>query len=159
MKTIQAEHAEWVNANFPAQPKDLPAAGCVEEAGELLHALIVKYRIARWGADRRYSLDRLDADVIDAIGDCCIYGVSFCNAANWDFYKLYASCQIHAKSGREHVSSGVMLVAEAVRFYELQTKEAFRNYLTLLHVICNDCGYNFEQCVETTWAKVKERRR
>lgn len=159
MKDIQAQHKQWVDANFPQQPKELPAAGMVEEAGELLHALIAMYRIARWGSDKRYSLEKLDADLIDAIGDCCIYMVSYCNAADWDFYKLYVKSPPELGIAPSHVASGVQLVNLAVRFFEAQTKDVAKAYITQLRKLAIDCGYSFEQCVRDTWHKVQERKR
>jgi NTP pyrophosphatase (non-canonical NTP hydrolase) len=132
----------------------------VEEAGELLHAIIAVYRIAVWGKDPRYSLEKLQADIVDAIGDCAIYMVSYCNAADWDYESLL---RVHPAEQRiedkNNIERAVRLVAIAARFFESQTKKLAVEYMAEVQQLAVDCGYDFATCVATTWAKVQQRKR
>jgi len=158
MNTIQAQHKTWVDHNFPGQPPMLPAAGMVEEAGELLHALIAQYRLEIWGNDPRYDMEKVKLDIVDAIGDCAIYMVSFCNANGWDFDKVNIDSSLGESIG-EKLPTAVLLVRVAAEFFSTHSYLSAVQYLSLLRGIANLCELDFEACVKVTWNKVKERKR
>ena len=69
-KQIQEEHLKWRQHNFPGQETWMPLMGLVEELGELREANDGK-------------------EVVDAIGDCCIYLADYCNGMGYDLDWLY----------------------------------------------------------------------
>ena len=80
LKTLQAEHKEWLAHNFPNQV-DFPyhaLLGVVEEVGELSHAHLKREQGIRGTAEKHHE------DAKDAVGDIIIYLASYCNTMGYD---------------------------------------------------------------------------
>jgi NTP pyrophosphatase (non-canonical NTP hydrolase) len=151
---IQQEHKEWVDREFPGQTPEIPAFGMVEEAGELLHCLLKLEHERRWGKDPRYP--DLQADLVDAIGDCGIYAISWCNASNVEF----AALERYPGFVREHATSlqhAADLIVQSVQNQASVVGTAI--YLTILEYIAKMHHLNMDQCIQDTWKRVKERKR
>jgi NTP pyrophosphatase (non-canonical NTP hydrolase) len=154
---LQRQHREWIAMEFPDQTPEVPAAGLVEEAGELLHCLLKMYQRDLWGDDPRYG--RLRNDLVDAVGDCIIYVVSFCNAYGWDFAELMLSVEtgyeVHQplQLGRFAVAEAALCSTPPYSFTQ------FARYLSLLNRVCEVNSLSFDGCLEVTWEKVRMRRR
>lgn len=161
-ENLQSEHKAWLDVMYPGQPWELPAAGMVEEAGELLHAILAKEREAIWGPDHRYK--DLSGDIEDAIGDCVIYACSLCNAMDWSFAELSASdtkrtelyCTLY---GSSHLSQAVSLVRVAADNCEQPLEVNVAHYIDRLWSLSMMLDIPFWSVVVKTWTKVKERRR
>jgi NTP pyrophosphatase (non-canonical NTP hydrolase) len=157
LRKIQAEHKVWVDQMFPKQPAEIPAAGMVEEAGELLHCILARRRGMLWGFEPRYPVDKVQADLEDAVGDCAIYFCSLCNAMNWSFDELDPPAA-HPQS-RRIVQIAVDLVRTAAECFTDRRKDWGLYYVGLVKLICEQMDLDYYRCVQETWNRVKERRR
>jgi NTP pyrophosphatase (non-canonical NTP hydrolase) len=77
--TLQEEHLDWLEHNFPGQPSYQPLLGLAEEVGELAHAQLkgeqrIRGMTGKAVVDAKY----------DAVGDIFIYLMSYCNAESID---------------------------------------------------------------------------
>jgi len=79
---IQAEHARWLEHNFPDQTPLDGFLGMVEEVGELSHALL-KYKQGIRG-HAAGEMNHYSEAVEDAMGDLFIFMCSFCNSNHLD---------------------------------------------------------------------------
>lgn len=161
-KTLQEQHRAWIGSMYPDQPPELPAAGCVEEASELLHAVLAVYRHTRWGPDPRYTEEKLRHDVEDAVGDCAIYAVSLCNALKVDAEPAFRwVAGVPWATGRTASAAAVELVMCAGRVYSSlpEPYNALRIYLVQLYSVADTLGVDVAACVANTWNRVKERKR
>jgi hypothetical protein len=157
--TMQQEHKEWLKVMYPDQPPSVPAAGMLEEAGELLKVHIKITNQHRWGVEPRYDGKDWHRELVDAVGDCCIYVCSLCNAEGWDFAELMsASSPVPASNHTvgQLLSSLVMAAANTVN---LRWEVHVRSYVSILKAISACLVIEFDQAVEVTWAKVKQRNR
>lgn len=160
MRDLQLEHAEWLRRNYPEQTPEFPAAGCVEEAGELMHALLKCQQAGVWGPEARYAGTDWSAKIVDAVGDCAIYACSLCNTCGWDFASLVARARSDADF--QPPLTAFQAAAELVRLACDVAKRPERcemlcAYLTQLVKLCADWGHDFEPCVRATWDRVKLR--
>lgn len=158
MIDIQKEHAKWIKGIYPNQPRDVPAAGMVEEAGELLHCVLALRRNELWGEEARRPRQQLREDLVDAIGDCYIYLVSYCNAADWNVKHLESTLP-QACRDRPRLVIAVDLVRIAAEFSASHYVDFARLYYATLRLIANEYEVDFESAVSETWAQVKERKR
>lgn len=157
---LQAEHKKWVESVYPRQLPDIPACGLVEEAGELVHAVLKYTQRAVWGEETRYPKALLEDKIQDAVGDIAIYACSFCNAAGWDFDDVM--CVALANPSEAHATplkGAVRIVRTAVDF---ATKPYCRTTLAKLIAeleAFTDCydGLDFAEAIQRTWDKVKRR--
>jgi NTP pyrophosphatase (non-canonical NTP hydrolase) len=156
VKKLQVEHAEWLAREYPRQPPEVPAAGLVEEAGELLHAALKLEQVRIWGDDPRYP--KLYDDLVDAVGDCAIYACSYCTAAGLDFAAVVGSAKSGASDG-PLLRVAVTLVAVSAEVYFGRSIQRLVEYVSLLKHVCAFFGVDFGEAVQTTWVKVRERRR
>lgn len=160
---MQEEHRAWLLANYPNQPAEVPAAGLVEEAGELMHAVLKRFQLARWGDDPRYSREGLQRELVDAIGDVAVYACSYCNCVGWDFGDVMEqSLGGWSKRSSDPLTMACDLVASAAAF----AARAGKAHQTTLSAVLLDIrafaeceGLNFHHCVWTTWETVKARKR
>lgn len=160
MKQLQAEHKEWVDREYPNQPSWLPAAGMVEEAGELLHAVIKLEQLKLFGDDPRYSAEKLRAALADAIGDCGIYVCSFCNAAKWDFAEcIERSSHVRSRSDAAPVKRAIDAVRYAAAFVDDNSMWNIALYLAAVRTVATIFAMDMERCIHATWDVVKQRRR
>ena len=154
---MQAEHKEWVDRKYPNQPPEIPAAGCVEEAGELLHAVLKLQQIGLWGEDARYTVIQSRANLVDAIGDCGIYACSLCNANEWDFEEIWRTPRYY-NEGRAVLQLAVELVAAAAHMAALpKSRAGLCEYVARLKSVAHAMGIDATTAVEVTWTKVRER--
>lgn len=79
LRTLQDEHQEWLEHNFPNQESHDALLGIVEEVGELAHSHLKKNQGIR-GTDRDHVVA-----IRDAIGDIVIYLASYCNTNGYVF--------------------------------------------------------------------------
>lgn len=154
LSQLQAEHKAWVDGMFPGQPPIIPAAGMVEEAGELLHAILAMEREKIWGPDPRYP--NLRSDIADAIGDCVIYACSLCNASGWDFREL---CCLAYDTDKPPLEQAVGIVSAAVTNVSHISYATTEHYIARLRAISHTLGYDFHICIVETWQQVKTRKR
>jgi len=159
MKRLQKEHAEWLARMFPEQPAWLPAAGMVEEAGELLSVLIKSGRIQRWGAEGRYANKDWNLELTDAVGDCALYCCSLCNALGWDFATIVeqAACVLPDRITMLQLSLELVQCAASVTRQPLQAYAVC--YISLLKSVCAVVNLDFEHVVRTTWLVVQRRQK
>lgn len=156
MRALQLEHRAWVDKKYPNQPPEIPAAGCVEEAGELLHVIIKLTQIGIWGEDNRYSWLKLREALVDAIGDCGIYACSLCNANGWDFEGFWQP--IPACDKVTTLQQALELVVSAATVATMpKSRISLIDYLRRLTAIAKSVGLDAQMCVRVTWLQVKER--
>jgi hypothetical protein len=156
MKQLQEEHAAWLQVMYPEQPKEHPALGMVEEAGELLHVVLKRSEAAKYGEKLRYVSVDWQEKLIDAVGDCAIYVCSYCNAAGWEFSSL---CKVRGFNGEELKILAVKLVQSATEFALSHKYTAMIVYMMRLSALCEYLHIDLETATRATWAKVKERTR
>lgn len=160
MKQLQAEHREWLVKLYPGQIPEFPAAGMVEEAGELMRA-VLKCQQANGGKhpESRYADADFTALLVDAVGDCAIFAVSYCNASGHDFSEMLeqAKCQASVSGVETVFNMAAELALCAATAAKTLGWGAVVKYLKQLILICRTWNINFEDAVTTTWAEVKER--
>lgn len=154
---LQSEHKEWLSRMYPGQPAMIPAAGVIEETGELLHAILKLEQFRLWGKEPRYTPEELHAKLIDAIGDCGIYVCSLCNARKWDFDILVTSSFAYFDEG-DALAMAVSLVSDAAKVPSMLWRDASR-YMSMLKTLTYKLKLDFYACIMQTWEEVKERRR
>lgn len=157
MKNLQREHAVWVAEKYPDQPAEVPALGCLEEAGELVHAVLKAEQVRIWGEDGRYNVASLRAKLVDAIGDCGIYACSLCNANGWNFVRVYSSteCYDEETSIRELVID--LVVASTDVASDPHYEDALVTYVYKLKEIAHRSGLDATAAILATWNEVKQR--
>lgn len=153
---IQAEHAAWLATRYPDQPADIPAAGMVEEAGELLHCFVVEKRVLLYGSETRVR--DLVAELYDALGDCAIYFCSYCNSKGikWklaEFMEVASVDRMH----RDDMAIAVDLVRIAGEFYATRSRQYAVAFVGTLKRIALDRGWELERIVDTIWVGVRDR--
>lgn len=153
---LQSEHLEWLEREYPNQAWEVPACGMVEEAGELMHAVLKLHQKQVWGEEARHS--GLREKLEDAAGDCAIYCMSLCNTLHLDFGQL-----VNASStmlGQSSVLATVDVVEAAVRLFRSADRYySLLAYLGALRGLCQREGLLFESVVQRTWDIVKRRTR
>lgn len=155
---IQAEHRAWAERMFPSQPPSLPAAVMLEEAGELIQAMSKASQELAYGKEPRYASVDWHAKLVDAVGDCAIAACSLCNANGWDFSVLL--CNLAKSPVDDPLYLALDVVQAAVhQVVDPRSVEACTDFLAVLRLLCVRLELNFEECIRTTWAKVKERTR
>jgi len=155
MRHIQQEHREWLKTMYPNQPSNVPAAGLVEEAGELLHAVLKLYQSELWGLEYRHG--DLHTKFVDAVGDCAIYACSYCNSVGWDFESTVEAATV-PHSGLS-VTLAVALVKKSAEFFEDRKRLDLVRYIELLMSLCRANDVSFCDAVTSTWEQVKRRTR
>lgn len=155
MRQLQREHAAWLAKKYPGQPPKVPAVGCLEEAGELVHAVLKVQLVQTWGEDTRHKLAELRVKLVDAVGDCGIYACSLCNANGWDF-ECEWNASVGAADNEEAVDSAIRLctVAAALALYPTNATE-FYWYLCRLKTVAEKLGLDAETCIRTAWEEVR----
>lgn len=154
MRDLQAEHKAWLATMYPGQPQDIPAAGMIEEAAELLHAVLAQRRAAIWGQESRYPQQELQRKVVDAIGDCAIYVCSFCNAAEMSFQQFFG----RLVPTDDPVRSAVQLVEAATKHFDsLGNVYLLSTYMAILRGISDYYDLDFTTAIRQTWDGVKRR--
>lgn len=159
--TFQEEHAKWLESIYPNQPVYIPAAGLVEEAGELLHALLKREQAALWGEEERYKDVDWFAKITDAIGDCGIYTCSFCNAFKIDFEAMMRYTKdVHSSFVSESpLTAASRLVSLGVAVVETPSAHNLTRYVQHLRRLCHQLALNLDGCILVTWERVKARKR
>lgn len=158
MKQLQIEHAQWIARKYPGQSPKMPAIGCVEEAGELLHAVLKVQLVNTWGEDSRHKLAELRVKLADAIGDCGIFACSLCNANGWDFEGLWEYAQYLIRDGADLIDETIDLVGIAVQVARNPNDVGrLSAYLARLKLVAYILGIDAGSAVLATWLKVKER--
>lgn len=155
---LQAEHMTWVSREYPDQPLEVPAAGMVEEAGELLHAALKLHQATLWGKEERYP--KLREDFIDAIGDCVIYCCSACNTMDVSLADVMARASCYGpNAAATAMDVAVLAVQHGAAFYELRQTARMSEYLACVRRAAELAGLDFKECTRATWEKVRMRRR
>lgn len=79
---IQREQEEWSNRNFTDKKPYQPILGAAEEVGELAHAYLKMEQGIRGTKEEHLAAMK------DAIGDCAIFLMDFCNQMGWEYEKI-----------------------------------------------------------------------
>lgn len=155
MHSLQVEHAQWLSVKYPDQDPKTPAVGCVEEAGELVHAVLKIHQVNTWGEDARHKLLELQRKLVDAIGDCGVYACSVCNANEWDFADLWDRAEPR-KTTLNALDSSIELVQSAcsVALHPDQPS-MLAVYISTLKAVASKLGLNAQACVRIVWEEVK----
>lgn len=153
---FQTEHKRWVDRMYPKQTPIFPAAGMVEEAGELMHALLKLQQENVWGPEDRYASNHWGQELVDAVGDCAIYACSLCNCCDWAFEATIAN---HPLPPVAMFESAAALVQAAVEVVRQPTIGTVAQYMQQLQRICTQWNLDLARCIEATWAEVSRRTR
>ncbi len=160
LSSFQEEHRQWLATMYPNQDPVFPAAGMLEEAGELMHALLKNQGRHVWGEEVRYAGTDWNAAIVDAIGDCAIYACSLCNAMGWNFGTIAMEAWNFIAEPRSAFSD----VAKLVQIGTFAASEPTNHvwalaYLRQLGAIAANWNLDIRNCIAVTWDKVKERKR
>lgn len=157
-RRVQAEHMEWLRSNYPGQTPLFPAVGMVEEAGELVHALLKREQERKWGSEPRYEGTDWGAQLEDAIGDCALYACSLCNTVHWDFERLLGAVgELPAESPFDGACRLVRIAGGMVT--DPADEPMCAMYLACLQGVSRAVGVQFAEAVVRTWEEVKRRSR
>lgn len=77
LRKIQREQWIWAQKNFPDNKKWMPLVGIGEEVGELMHHFLKSAQNIR-NQEHHYI------EMIDAVGDICVYLMNFCSETGID---------------------------------------------------------------------------
>lgn len=158
MKSIQKEHKKWIAKKYPNQSAKMPAVGCLEEAGELLHCVLKTEQIRVWGEDTRHKLAELRVKTVDAIGDCGIYACSLCNANDWDFEEEWDAAASNVIEGDNALDEVILFVEQATKVARHPVNIAILySYLLHLHKVAKCLGISPSMAVTRTWQIVRTR--
>lgn len=158
MRQLQVEHREWVAKKYPGQAPKIPALGCLEEAGELVHALLKLEQVKLWGEDSRHKVAELRTKLVDAVGDCGIYACSLCNANEWDFAENWGCTDAVLTEKSTIIDTAILLVRAATQVaLEPWDVSHLHQYLNHLKSVAYLLGLNAETAIRMTWTIVKER--
>jgi NTP pyrophosphatase (non-canonical NTP hydrolase) len=153
VKKLQVEHAEWLAIKYPNQSPSIPAMGCLEEAGELVHAILKTEQLRIWNTDTRYNVVDLRAKLVDAIGDCGIFACSLCTANGWNFEEVCGYVELMDPGLSFPI---VRLVRAACTVVDRPTDiHALINYLSELYTLAHNSGLDVDAAIRITWEKVK----
>lgn len=158
LKELQLEHREWVQKMYPDQQPWVPAAGCVEEAGELFHCILKVRQTEMWGHEARHG--DLYTKMVDAIGDCLIYACSLCNATGWDFEGLYSvgdSRSYSAVVGNTPLDQCSTIVKAACGVFDEISPVTLTRYLEAVIVMAKQSGIDPVEATLKTWQEVRQR--
>lgn len=155
---LQDQHKEWVDREYPDQPTAVPAAGCVEEAGELLHAVLKIKQAELWGSEGRYPSPALVADLEDAVGDCALYFCSLCSTVGWNLDAMMSLRKMERPTG-EPLHMCVNFVRVAAELYDDVCVRNGMAYTDNLRAVTEAMGLDLYKCVESSWAVVRRRSR
>lgn len=159
MKHLQEDHAQWLQREYPGQPPEIPVAGMVEEAGELLHCALKLEQMRLWGADSRYSEEKLFAYAMDSIGDCGIYACSMCNVMGWDFAQLWDHATHYDHSESDFFRICMRLVNVASSNVAPYTRIHLVQFLYTLQCAAKRIDVDAGNAVWDTWKVVRTRKR
>lgn len=155
MKTLQLEHAAWIAEKYPGQMPKIPAVGCLEEAGELVHAILKIEQVRLWGEDSRHRVAELRVKLVDAVGDCGIFACSLCNANEWDFAEAWTAEGAVVRRS-DALDAAIVLVQLAADIaLEPMDCERLYNYIGQLKYVAHCFGLDAEAAVRATWLEVK----
>ena len=91
LSQIQREQGEWSSKNFENKKTYQPILGATEEIGELAHAYLkMEQGIRGTRQEHEHAMK-------DAVGDCCIFLMDFCNQMGWDFADIIDNTWTHVK--------------------------------------------------------------
>jgi hypothetical protein len=156
---MQEEHKVWLDANFPGQLAWQPAAGMVEEAGELLRAVLKLDQSRAYGPEPRHANTDWYAEMEDAIGDCAVFTCSLCNTMGWNYSAMVQSA-VYPADGAPVLDLACRLVkAGADAAMVRNPAQHVLLYLSLLKAVAAALSVDFERAVAATWAEVKRRDR
>lgn len=154
-RDLQVEHAEWLQRMFPGQARWMPALGCVEEAGELLHAVLKTAQSEVWGPEARHTAVR--ERMLDAVGDCGVFVCSLCNSSGWSFAEV---ASVSPMEGGDVRSLSIELMRAACMVAEPPHRRQHAElYVSALKAVATACGVDFEAAVRGAWEEVKGRSR
>ena len=88
---IQREQGEWAARNFHDKKAYQPILGAAEEVGELAHAYL------KMEQGIRGTRAEHEAAMKDAIGDCAIFLMDFCNQMGWSYGEIIETTWNHVK--------------------------------------------------------------
>lgn len=123
LATLQDEHKEWVDRNFPDQIEHHGLLGSIEEGGELALSTLLKLahiqeafgRLAHSHLKReqgiRGSVEQHDADIEDAIGDVVIFLASYCNTNDIDLNACVTTAwdQVKGRDWQANKATGTVM--------------------------------------------------
>ncbi len=159
-RAFQAEHRAWLDKMFPNQAPEMPASGMVEEAGELMHALLKSQQETVWGKESRYHGVSWYERILDAIGDCAIYTCSLANTCGWDFEQMVGIAKLENMTPMTALQQVVELVEHGCRTVLQPRRRSYAiAYLSTLNTIANCWNIGLESALEASWSKVKLRNR
>lgn len=166
---LQAELRPWVEHNFGKRPSWQPALGLQEEAGELAHAVLKKAQGIRGTPEKH------DAAIRDAVADLAIFLADWCNghaiapAKSATFADLQWAAKFELRNFPVHTAAlgigtdvGVIVHAEGSNAGARLNGRAHLNgiaadLLRSLARFCHAAKIDFQQCVEDTWGRVRQR--
>ena len=154
MQQLQVEHAKWLASKYPNQPPRIPAIGCLEEAGELVHAILKLEQVEVWGEDNRHKVSELRAKLADAIGDCGIFACSLCNSSGWDFAALWAESTFQY-GYKDAMDTAIGLTEFGCKLARTSDKIHLVAYLGNLKLVAQFLGLDATACIKNTWETVK----
>lgn len=155
MYQLQVEHRVWVAKKYPNQSPKVPAVGCLEEAGELVHAVLKIEQVQTWGEDTRHKLPELRLKLVDAVGDCGIYACSLCNANEWDFAEVWVYA-VEMCANKSTLDGAIVLAMHAAQVALAPTDVSKLSlYVGQLKTVARSLGVDADTAIRVTWETVK----
>ena len=91
LSQVQKEQEAWAQKNFGNRKPYQPILGATEEIGELAHAYL------KMEQGIRGTREQHEAAMKDAIGDCAVFLMDFCNQMGWDYAQIIEETWNHVK--------------------------------------------------------------
>lgn len=152
--TLIAERNAWVSHNFPVPTIRNPGEsllGCIEELGELTHAVL------KLGQDIRGPAAKHEEQMIDSIGDLSVYLMGVMSWANYEPNPKLGIDPVHGSLHRMAYDVGVMNRYYLIEQEALYYQAPIDNLVKGMMLFCDGRGWGYQEILETTWKQVSQR--
>lgn len=154
---MQEEHRRWLAERYPSQPAWVAAHGFLGEAGELHHALLQADKQRLFGPNARHPFP--EADARDAVGDCCVYLLSWCNSEDVGVGAghLFSGLKTVLPEKKGVLEASADLVGAAVAFTRHPDQLHARVVVEVLGAVATRLDYDLLAIARSAWEQVKGR--
>jgi hypothetical protein len=153
-KDLIKERDEWIAHNFPNPTQPNPGDsidGCIEELGELAHALL------KMGQNIRGTADEHTESARDAVGDLSIYLLGVMSMTQYSPNHLLA---VHVNGSVKRIAYWVGNLCHLYESSDHRTvsyANCIDNIVANLYALCEGRGWSYEDIVQETWDQVAQR--
>ncbi len=168
---IQEEQIEWSERNFGKQHARYPLLGMIEEVLELDAAWKARTDACMFDIPPQEVMDRMNAEVLDAVGDIGIYMLDYCGKKGLSLNDLWKNRIFYdvqtqtkwwdltpfARAFAHHQLKGEQGIRGTPEEHDAKIQDNCRYVLAHLECICDYLQKNFLITIDSIWSKVRQR--